>query len=146
DGIPRDANGFVSTDRYGHTGVSDIFAAGDVTTFPVKQGGIAAQQATAAAETIAEAAGADVTPRPFRPVLRGLLLTGSVPTYLRAELTGGAGDTSTAQSEPLWWPPGKIVGRHLAPFLAERADEILVPPAGTDALAVEIDLTSAPAG
>jgi sulfide:quinone oxidoreductase len=126
--------------------VADVFAAGDVTAFPVKQGGIAAQQASAAAESIAAAAGADVTPRPFRPVLRGLLLTGSAPTYLRAELAGGAGDTSTARDEPLWWPPGKIVGRHLAPFLAERAGAILSPPAGSDAVRVEVDLTAAPMG
>jgi hypothetical protein len=28
------------------------------------------------------------------------------------------GDTSTVTDEPLWWPPGKIVGRYLPPFLA----------------------------
>jgi sulfide:quinone oxidoreductase len=144
DGLPRDGNGFVPTDRHGRIwGVDDVFAAGDVTAFPVKQGGIAAQQASAAAEAIAAAAGADVTPRPFRPVLRGLLLTGSTPAYLRAELSGGAGDTSTAVSEPLWWPPAKIVGRHLAPFLAEHADAILAPPVSADAVVVDVDLSSA---
>ena len=35
------------------------------------------------------------------------------------ELGGGHGETSTASDEPLWWPPGKVVGRYLAPFLAE---------------------------
>jgi sulfide:quinone oxidoreductase len=144
EGLPRDANGFLPTDRHARVaGVADVFAAGDATAFPVKQGGIAAQQATAAAESIAAAAGADVTPRPFHPVLRGLLLTGSAPTYLRADLTGGAGDTSTARDEPLWWPPGKIVGRHLAPFLAERGGAILSPPAGAEAIPVAVDLTSA---
>jgi len=119
DGLPSDTNGFVPSDRHGFvTGVDDILAAGDVTAFAVKQGGIAAQQASAAAEAIAAAAGADVVPHPFRPVLRGLLLTGSVPMYLRADLPGGGGDTSVASTDPLWWPPGKIVGRYLAPFLA----------------------------
>ena len=47
-----------------------------MTSFPLKQGGIAAQQASAAAESIAVDAGADLDPQPFRPVLRGLLLTG----------------------------------------------------------------------
>jgi sulfide:quinone oxidoreductase len=77
------------------TRLDDVFAAGDVTAFPVKQGGLAAQQAEAAAATIAAATGADVQPRPFRPVLRGLVLTGGSPQYLRAELTGGTGDTSS---------------------------------------------------
>jgi sulfide:quinone oxidoreductase len=144
DGIPHDADGFVPTDPSGRVrGVEDVFAAGDVTAFPVKQGGLAAQQAQAAAEAVAAQAGADLTPQPFRPVLRGLLLTGAVPTYLRAELGGGAGDTSAVQAEPLWWPPGKIVGRYLAPFLSEWAGVVLAPPTEAEALPVEVDLSSA---
>ena len=92
-----------------------------MTTFPVKQGGIAAQQADAAAEAIAADLGAIPEARPFRPVLRGLLLTGGAPRYLRHEVSGGRGETSTVSLEPLWWPPAKIVGRHLAPFLARLA-------------------------
>jgi sulfide:quinone oxidoreductase len=133
-GLPRDANGFLPTDPSGRVqGLDDVFAAGDATSFPIKQGGIAAQQADAAAEAIAAAAGAPIEPQPFRPVLRGLLLTGETPTFLRAELAGGTGDTSLATSELLWWPPGKIVGRYLAPFLAERAGGIFAPPAGAEA-------------
>ena len=67
-GVPQTFEGFIPVDPHGRvTGMSDVYAAGDITTFPVKQGGIAAQQAEAAAEAIAAAAGADVTPRPFRP-------------------------------------------------------------------------------
>jgi len=125
DGIPADADGFIPTDRDGRVqDVDDVFAAGDVTAFPVKQGGLAAQQAVAAAEQIAALAGADIEPRPFQPVLRGLVLTGSSPLFVRAEPTG-AGQTSVAADEALWWPPAKIAGRYLAPFLAEHADEIL---------------------
>ena len=121
-GIPQTFEGFLPVDLHGRvTGMSDVYAAGDITTFPVKQGGIAAQQAEAAAEAIAAEAGVDVTPRPFRPILRGLLLTGAEPRYLRGDLAGGAGETSRASSEPLWWPPAKIVGRYLAPFLAGLA-------------------------
>jgi sulfide:quinone oxidoreductase len=142
-GLPHDANGFVPTDANGRVqGLDDVFAAGDCTSFPIKQGGLAAQQADAAAEAIAAAAGAPVDPAPFRPVLRGLLLTGEAPTFLRAELAGGRGDTSTATSELLWWPPGKIVGRYLAPFLAERAGAILAPPAEAEALPVDVELAS----
>ena len=42
-------------------------------------------------------------------------------------------------TQPLWWPPGKIVGRYLSPFLAEHlglAAESQAPPA--DALPVEV--------
>jgi sulfide:quinone oxidoreductase len=139
-GIPHDAKGFVPTDLHGRVrGVAHVYAAGDLTTFPVKQGGLAAQQADAAADTIAAAAGANLTPKPFRPVLRGLLLTGDVPAYLRAELPHGR---SAAGYEPLWWPPGKVVGRYLAPFLAERAGLILSPPAAADAVPVDVDLVA----
>ena len=114
-GVTADAEGFVPVDPYGAVmGLDDVWAAGDLTTFQVKQGGIAAQQADAAASAIAARAGADVEPSPFRPVLRGLLLTGLVPRYQR----GGAPGDSEADTEPLWWPPTKIVGRHLSPFLA----------------------------
>jgi sulfide:quinone oxidoreductase len=121
DGIPKDRDGFVPTDAHGRVrGTSDLYAAGDITTFPIKQGGLAAQQADAVAEAIAADAGVLPEAAPFRPVLRALLLTGSRPIFLRIELRGGRGETSSASDEPLWWPPGKIVGRHLAPFLAGR--------------------------
>jgi sulfide:quinone oxidoreductase len=118
EGISHDTDGYVPTDEHGRVaGVVDVWAAGDLTAFPVKQGGLAAQQADAAAESIAARAGAPVDPQPFEPVLRGLLLTGLAPRYLRAETETGE---STADTEPLWWPPAKIVGRHLAPFLASH--------------------------
>ena len=58
-------------------GVGDVYAAGAVTTWPMKQGGLAAQQADAVAESLAAWAGAPVRPTAFRPVLRGVLLSGS---------------------------------------------------------------------
>jgi sulfide:quinone oxidoreductase len=141
-GLPHDQKGFIPTDGHGRVdGVDDVYAAGDVTTFPVKQGGLAAAQADAAAEAIAAIAGADIEPQPFRPVLRGLLLTGAAPTYLRTELAGGHGETSVAHRDPLWWPPGKVVGKHLAPFLATRADVILTPVEPADAVRIEVDLS-----
>lgn len=143
DGLPQTLDGFVPVDAQGRVhGLADVFAAGDITSFPVKQGGIAAQQADAAAEAIAASAGADLTPQPFRPVLRGLLLTGAQPRYLRHELTGGAGEAATASPQPLWWPPAKIVGRHLAPFLSAfaGAESSAEAPAQPGALAVEVKL------
>ena len=91
------------------------------------------------AEAIAREAGADVDPQPFRPVLRGLLLTGGAPRFLRTHLDGGGGNTSVAADEALWWPPAKVVGRYLAPFLAGRASLTGESPAG--GIAVEVDLS-----
>jgi sulfide:quinone oxidoreductase len=53
-GLPADADGFIPVDPHGRvTGARDVFAAGDATAGPIKLGGLAAQQADAAAETIA---------------------------------------------------------------------------------------------
>jgi sulfide:quinone oxidoreductase len=123
-GIPCGRDGFIDTDAHGRVpGRDDVFAAGDATTFPVKQGGLAAQQADAVAETIAASVGADVDPQPFRPILRGLLLTGGPARYLRADLSGRAGDDSTISGEALWWPPDKVSGRYLAPYLSSQVGD-----------------------
>jgi sulfide:quinone oxidoreductase len=120
-GLPQDPNGFIPTDRFGRViGIEHVYAAGDVTTFAVKQGGLATQQALTAAETIAAEAGAPVEPHPYDPVLRGVLLTGGLPHYMRNDLGGGHGDTSRSDSEPLWWPPGKIAGGRLSHYLASQ--------------------------
>ena len=141
EGLPCDTDGFVPTDVHGSVAhLAGVYAAGDATTFPVKQGGIAAQQADAVAEVIASRVGARVTPRPFRPVLRGLLLTGGRSRYLRTEMTSGHGDTSEVALEALWWPPSKVSGRHLAPFLAARVGEPGAPPEPGSGLAVDVDL------
>jgi sulfide:quinone oxidoreductase len=120
-GLPSDAAGFIAVDEHSRvTGLEDVYAAGDGTTFPVKQGGIATQQADAAAEAIAAQMGAAVTPSPIRPTLRGMLLTGIAPTYLRAQIAGTTGDSFEIAANPLWWPPSKIAGRYLAPYLASH--------------------------
>jgi sulfide:quinone oxidoreductase len=146
DGLPQTVEGFVPVDAHGQVHrLADVFAAGDITSFPIKQGGIAAQQADAAAEMIAANAGADLTPQPFRPVLRGLLLTGRHPRYLRHDITGGSTDASSASPEPLWWPPAKIVGRYLAPFLGAFAGVESPPeaPSAPGAVPVEVELDTA---
>jgi sulfide:quinone oxidoreductase len=143
-GVPQDRDGFVPVDSHGRTrGTPNVFAAGDLTTFPIKQGGLASQQADAVAETIAAAAGVPLDPRPFAPVLKALLLTGRGAIFLRVELGGGHGETSTASDEPLWRPPGKIVGRYLAPFLAELGVLEVSPEPDDDVLQVELDAAGA---
>jgi sulfide:quinone oxidoreductase len=120
-GVPQDEKGFIPIDAHGLVqGAEHVYAAGDGTDFPVKQGGIASQQADAVAEVIAKRAGAGVDPRPFRAVLRGRLLTGGEPRFLRADLSARAGGHSQASETPLWWPAAKIAGVHLAPYLAAQ--------------------------
>jgi sulfide:quinone oxidoreductase len=123
DGIPADPEGFVTVDAHGRVaGAEGVWAAGDGIAFPVKFGGLAAEQADAAAADIAALAGAVVERKPFRPVLRGRLLTARGPRYLRYDAAGGGG-AGEATTQTLWWPPGKIAGRWLAPWLAARDDE-----------------------
>jgi sulfide:quinone oxidoreductase len=76
DGLPHDGAGFLPVDGHGRViGATGVYAAGDATDFGIKQGGIACQQADAAAEEIAAAAGAAIEPRAFAPALRALLVT-----------------------------------------------------------------------
>ncbi len=117
-GVPHDPDGFIGTDEHGGViGMERVYACGDVTAFPVKQGGIAAQQADAAAEAIAAELGADVKPEPFDPILRGTLWTGEKPKFLYGKLSGGHGETSVLADHAVWEHEGKIVGKYLAPFL-----------------------------
>jgi sulfide:quinone oxidoreductase len=140
EGVPADPAGFIPVDEHGRVlGLEDVYAAGDATTFPIKQGGLAAQQAVAAVETIAARHGTDLDPQPFRPVLRGMLLTGGERRWLR----GPAGDTpaeSKAATRALWWPPTKIATRYLAPYLMGREEAELVAAAPEGARPVERDL------
>jgi sulfide:quinone oxidoreductase len=124
DGLPRDRDGFLPVDAHGRVrDTEDVYAAGDGTWFPVKQGGLACQQADAAADMIAVQAGAELEPAPFRPVLRGELLTGGEPLFIRNDISGAAGDRSEASGHILWWPPGKVAGAYLAPYLAAREQQ-----------------------
>ena len=126
EGLPYDAEGFIPVDDHARiAGLSHAYAVGDVTNFPVKQGGIATQQADAAAEAIAADLGCDVEANPLDPVLRGILWTGSRPRYLFGWLGGGHGETSVASDRPPW-PidnPSKLIGRYLTPFLAGLQEE-----------------------
>ena len=110
-GLPCDEQGFLATDEHAAVeGVDAVWAAGDGTSFPIKQGGIAAQQADAAARAIAASLGADVVAEPFRPVLRGLLLDPRGRRFLDST----RGDMPAT---PLWWPPTKVVAPHLGRYL-----------------------------
>jgi sulfide:quinone oxidoreductase len=150
-GLDCDADGFISIDAYGRVpGAPGVYAAGDAAAFPLKQGGLATQMADTIADVIAADVGAAVEPRPFRPVIRGLLLTGGEPIYLRAGASAGRDEStiaadrafvptptvpalglgateSSSSTRALWWPPAKIAGRYLAPYLATARPQPLSP-------------------
>lgn len=122
DGLPYDPSGFIPVDDHARVpGVADAFAVGDVSSFPVKQGGIATQQADVAAEAIAAELGCGIEAKSLDPILRGILWTGTKPRYLFGWLGDGHDRTSVASERPPW-PidnPSKLIGRYLTPFLAE---------------------------
>jgi sulfide:quinone oxidoreductase len=122
-GVPCDASGFIAVDdAFRVRDGDDLFAVGDATAGAYKQGGLAAQQADVVAEQIAWHVGAEHAPRPYRPVLRGLLQTAHGPRYLRAEPPGGA-TSAEVSDECLWWPASKVAARWLTPWLAARGLE-----------------------
>jgi sulfide:quinone oxidoreductase len=113
-GLPTDRAGFVPVDLHGRvTGEPAVYAAGEATSFPLRQGGLATQQADAVAEAIAAACGACDAPAPFEPILRGRLLTSGAPLFFQSRPSG----QSVASTRGLWSPPEKIAGLHLAPYL-----------------------------
>jgi sulfide:quinone oxidoreductase len=118
-GIPRSSpHGFISVDRHSRvTGLDGVFAAGDMTDFPIKLGGIAAQQADAAAESIAALAGATIVPKPLVATIHGLLIGGGEPVYMAAQVAGSEGTDCKVSGEPFWSPATKIYARYLAPYL-----------------------------
>ncbi len=120
DGLPAGSDGFLEVDECGRlAGAERVWAAGDVIDYPIKQGGLAAQQAEVAARSIAATAGCSVETTPFEPVLRAMLVAGRRAWFLRRRLDGR--DPGQASSRALWWPPSKIAGPRLAPAL-DRLD------------------------
>jgi sulfide:quinone oxidoreductase len=94
-----------------------VFAAGDATDFPIKHGGLGAQQADVAAAMIAAFAGVEVEREPLRPVIRGILHTGAAPLYLTTRLEDGRVVESEATTNAMWPADDKVVAKELPDFL-----------------------------
>ena len=128
-GLPRDSDGFLPVDADGRVqGAQRIWAAGEVTSFPVRQAGIAAQQALAVAASIAVEAGVDVESSPFRPSISGLL---SSPA-------ARAGHGRNGGPASLWWPPEQLAGEYLSAHIGAKV--AVRPPSGDDAIRVRVEL------
>jgi sulfide:quinone oxidoreductase len=143
-GVSHDRDGFIPVDDYGRVrGLEGVYAVGDCVDFPLKQGGLAAQQADVVAAVIAADAGAPVEPEPFRPLLRGVLLTGRNPRWLRAALETWRVEGSEVSENALWWPPAKVAARYLGPRLGLHDDAAVAD--GTAGVPVEVRLEARPA-
>jgi sulfide:quinone oxidoreductase len=126
-GVPGSWHGFVPTDDRGRVdGLDGVYAAGDMTTYPVKQGSLATQQAdTIAADIVGPAAGAAA--RPVVRMLRARLIGGERPIDLVAVLDRGGqpldarldacGPASTLDGPA----HAKVYGRYLTPYLSGRS-------------------------
>lgn len=117
-GVAHDARGFLRVDGHARTEHDPrVYVAGDATALSLKHSTLSSSQAGAAAEAMAAAAGADVTPAPWSTVLYGML---TLPPHY----PGARGSPWLADGGPVthcvWWPPGHVAGRHLAPCLAAR--------------------------
>jgi sulfide:quinone oxidoreductase len=126
-GVPTDREGFITTDALGGViGLPDVYAAGDMTSFPIKQGGLAAQQADLIAQRIASNHGATVKEPRVQHVLRARLLGGAHPIFLRTVLDEfGQATTASLQHQSFEdgessTAPEKIFGRYLTPYLHTR--------------------------
>ena len=129
-GVPGSWHGFVPTDALGRVeGRDDMYAAGDMTTFPIKQGGIATQQAdTIAADIAARAGGRPHSIWPVVRMLRARLIGGDRPLDLVAVLDD-AGRTLDARLDVGCAPASrfdapahtKVYGRYLTPYLSANA-------------------------
>lgn len=118
-GVPAGPDGFIPVDeRCCVRGMEPhVFAAGDAANLTIKHGGLGAQMADTAAQGIAALAGASAEAQPLRPVIRGVLFTGTDPLYLTARIENGRVVESEVSREPAWPKDEKVVAEELGPFL-----------------------------
>lgn len=128
-GVPTSAErGFITVDRQGAVrGLDRVYAAGDITDGPVKNGSLSAGRALVAAEAIAALAGIEVVPHEYVPILDVMLIGGPKPLFIRSRLLDKHGIDVEVSEEPLWSPTTKIHAHYLAPRLA-ALDERQPPP------------------
>ena len=132
EGLPHDAHGFLVVDRNGRVcGAPDVYAAGDATHHPIKQGGLACQQADAAADAIAAQAGAAIEPERYEPLLEGVLLTERTALFMRRKSRDDTAICSAVARRGGSWPSTKIAGRELAAHLSDAPRPAAAPAIST---------------
>lgn len=120
-GVPASRSGFVPVDASGRVEeLEDVYAAGDLTTFPIKQGGLAAQQADVVVQTIAATLGIPVKEIRAPQVLHARVLGGEPPVLLRTEFdwSGQATRATLVRADHEHTAKAsKVLGRYLVPYL-----------------------------
>lgn len=121
EGLAQTPDGFIDATPDGRVlDAERVFVAGDAGPYPVKQGGVACQQADRVAAAICADLGLPTPTVPSVPVMRGVLWSGDAEYLLNWDPAGEeAGNPGTVSvGAALWWAPGKVAGRFLTPFLA----------------------------
>jgi sulfide:quinone oxidoreductase len=143
-GVPADGRGFVPVDAHCRVAGSDrVWAAGDCTSLPLKHSTLAVSQGDTAADAVAAAIGAPLTPAPFDAVLSGIVVSGAAGRW-RAESRWLPPGLEPA-THCIWWPPGKVLGGRLARYVAARdpsARPLLITHPRGAAVRIELDLPS----
>jgi sulfide:quinone oxidoreductase len=123
-GVPLDPHGFVTVDAaMAVAGTEHVHAAGDATDGPIKQGGLAGQQADTAAAEVVRSCGIASPRTAYTPILRGkLTATDGEELYLRRTLDGV--DRGHVSDRPLWKPSGVVCAWRLARWLTYRRDDL----------------------
>lgn len=120
-GVPVGRSGFVPVDACGRVeGLEDVYAAGDLTTCPIKQGGLAAQQADVVVQTIAGSLGIPVKQVRSSQVLSTRMLAGERAVLLRTEFDWAGqpeGATLVRADDGHTAKAAKVLGRYLVPYL-----------------------------
>jgi len=128
-GLPSVHGGFLPVGEDQRVaGCERVYAAGDITDGPIKQGGLAAQQADRAATEIVIAAGGEPARLAEAPTLRGKLTVGDEHLYLRRELDGT--DPGRARGEPMWKPEAAMCAWRLSRWLVQHQAELGADPLG----------------
>ncbi len=123
-GIPADWWGFIAVDGDGRVaGIPDVYAAGDITNYPVKQAGLATQHADLVADSIARDFGVQPPERRSQRLLQARLVGAPEAIYLRAELDASGQATlatlARVATEDENAQP-KVFARHLTTYLAQH--------------------------
>lgn len=114
EGLPHNDKGFLPVDEYGLVhGTSCIYAAGDITDFHIKQGGIASQQADVVVGAITEQFGGRAAVHPFEPELRGLLLSPRGHALMNAVVGDHDQSNDSLSTDTFHSLTEKIYSRHL---------------------------------
>ena len=117
-GVLNDAHGFIRCDRTARsTTPPPCGRRATRSRSPSSRAGWPRSRPTRSPRRSPRAPAPTCDPQPFRPVLRGVLLTGRGQAWMRNVVAGGDGE-GEAQRRALFWPPTKIAGRYLSPYLA----------------------------